>query len=379
MATGAMDGLLHKRVEMCYTVPMKRTVCLLTILLALLLPAGCHRTPGPAPADTASPGGDAVSLLPLPSETPLPLAPPTPTPDPLLAGDGVYTIGWLSDTQHYSRRYPAIFLEQTRFLAQNAERLNLVYVAHTGDLVHNRDEEAQWRAADEAMRALGAIPYGVLPGNHDVSDEDHSAYSHWFGAARMEGEPWYGGSYEDNCGHFDLIDAGNTKYLFVYLGYNMDESGIRFVNKTLAAHPDRVGVLLVHSYFDSDCTLTDQGQLLYDSVVLRNPNLYMVLCGHRYNSRCIPAAVDDDGDGAADRTVLQMICNYQAAGFVGGDGYLRLMQVDEAAGEIRFYNYSPLHDDFVYYDTEEHRSENHAFDPDGEQGVVPIPWMAAGS
>ena len=105
----------------------------------------------------------------------------------------------------------------------------------------------------------------------------------------------------------------------------------------------------------------------------------MVLCGHRYNSRCIPAAVDDDGDGAADRTVLQMICNYQAAGFVGGDGYLRLMQVDEAAGEIRFYNYSPLHDDFVYYDTEEHRSENHAFDPDGEQGVVPIPWMAAGS
>ncbi len=375
MATGADSDWLHKPGKIWYTNNMKRSICLLAILLALLLPTGCRRAPSPAPTDAVVSGSDAVSLWPVPEETLLPLAPPSPTPDPLLAGEGVYTIGWLSDTQHYSRRYPAIFLEQTRFLAENADRLNLAYIVHTGDLVHNRDEEAQWRAADEAMRVIDAIPYGVLPGNHDVSGEDDSAYSRWFGAARMEGKPWYGGSYRNNRGHFDLIDAGNTDYLFVYLGYNMDEDGIRFVNETLAAHPDRVGILCVHSYFDTDCTLTEQGRRLYDSVVLQNPNLYMVLCGHRYNSRCIPAAVDDDGDGTADRTVLQMICNYQAAGFVGGDGYLRLLQVDEAAGEIRFYNYSPLHDDFVYYDTEEHRAENYAFDPADEQGCVPIPWM----
>lgn len=380
MATGEQaTNWLHKPGRIWYNNNMKRSICLLAILFALLLPAGCRRAPAPAPTDAVPSGADAVSLWPVPEETLLPLAPPTPTPDPLLAGEGVYTIGWLSDTQHYSRRYPAIFLEQTRFLADNADRLNLAYIVHTGDLVHNRDEEAQWRAADEAMRVIDAIPYGVLPGNHDVSGEDDSAYSRWFGAARMEGKPWYGGSYRNNRGHFDLIDAGKTAYLFVYLGYNMDEEGIRFVNETLAAHPDRVGILCVHSYFDTDCTLTTQGRRLYDSVVLQNPNLYMVLCGHRYNCRCIPAAVDDDGDGVADRTVLQMICNYQAAGFVGGDGYLRLLQVDEAAGEIRLYNYSPLHDDFVYYDTEERRAEKYAFDPADEQGCVPIPWFRAAS
>lgn len=70
-----------------------------------------------------------------------------------------------------------------------------------------------------------------------------------------------------------------------------------------------------------------------------------------------------------------MICNYQAAGQTGGDGYLRLMQVDEAAGVIHILSYSPLRDDFVYYDTPEHREENHSFDPAGEQGDVPIPWL----
>ena len=174
MATGADSDWLHKPGKIWYTNNMKRSVCLLAILLALLLPTGCRRAPSPAPTDAVVSGSDAVSLWPVPEETLLPLAPPSPTPDPLLADEGVYTIGWLSDTQHYSRRYPAIFLEQTRFLAENADRLNLAYIVHTGDLVHNRDEEAQWRAADEAMRVIDAIPYGVLPGNHDVSGEDDS-------------------------------------------------------------------------------------------------------------------------------------------------------------------------------------------------------------
>ena len=133
-------------------------------------------------------------------------------------------------------------------------------------------------------------------------------------------------------GHYDLIDAGGTRFVFAYMGYHIDQAGMDWLNETFAAYPDRVGVLCVHSYFDSDCTLTDQGRLLYDGVVAKNPNLYLVLCGHRYNSACVPAAFDDDGDGTAERTVLQMICNYQAAGHNGGDAYLRLMQVDEAAG-----------------------------------------------
>lgn len=356
---------------------MKRKLAILLVLLLLpaLLAAGCTPADGTPDGDTAMP----VALLPANVATPPPPARPTATPDPLQPESGAYTIAWLSDTQHYSRKYPVIYREQTQFLKDNAARLNLVYIVHTGDLVHNREDANQWAVADEAMRTIDDIPYGVCAGNHDVgtkaTDCDYSYYSRYFGEARMAGKPWYGGSYEDNRGHFDLIEAGSTQYLFVYLGYHIDEAGMAWVNRTLAAYPDRVGILCVHSYFNHDCTLTDQGELLYDGVVAKNANLYMVLCGHRYNSNCVPASFDDDGDGRPERTVLQMICNYQAAGQTGGEGYLRLMQVDEAAGELRFLNYSPLRDDFVYYDTPEHRAENHSFDPAGEQGSAPIPWL----
>lgn len=362
---------------MWYTAGMKRKLSGLIALL-LLLAALCGVPLGCAPDD--GPTGDAsVELLPVQEQSPAPLPLPTATPDPLLAIGGAYTIGWLSDTQHYSRLYPVIFHEQTRFLKDNAERLNLVYIVHTGDLVHNRDTLSQWEVADEAMQTIDDIPYGVCAGNHDVGtqlkDCDYTIYSRYFGEARMAGKPWYGGSYQDNRGHFDLIDAGNTRYLFVYMGYHIDEDSIAWMNRVFADHRDRVGVLCVHSYFNHDCTLTDQGVLLYERVVAANPNLYMVLCGHRYNSNCIPATFDDNGDGVPERTVLQMICNYQAAGTTGGEGYLRLMQVDEAAGEIRFLNYSPLRDDFVYYDTPEHQAESYSFDPAGEQGSAPIPWL----
>ena len=104
----------------------------------------------------------------------------------------------------------------------------------------------------------------------------------------MAGRPWYGGSYADNRGHFDLIDAGGTRYVFVYLGYHVDKAGMAFVNETLAAYPDRVGVLCVHSYFDHDCTLTDQGELLYDAVVAKNPNLTSCSAATATTARACP-------------------------------------------------------------------------------------------
>jgi len=358
---------------MLYYNNMKRLLPIMLILIPLL--TAC-RTEMPPAADSTAPVTEiAVSAI----ATPAPQTMPAPTPDPLDAADGTYTIAWLSDTQHYSRKYPLIYEEQTRFLAEQAERLNLVYTVHTGDLVHNREDEKQWAIADGAMASIDHLPYGVCAGNHDVGsdadDVDYSNYGTYFGEARFADKPWYGGSYQNNRGHYDLIDAGNTAYLFVYLGYHIDRDAIDWANGIFRAHPNRMGVLCVHSYFDTDLKLTDQGKLLHDGIVAKNENVYLVLCGHRYNSSCVPTDFDDDGDGILDRTVLQMICNYQAAGSRGGDGYLRLIRVDEAAGMLHFYNYSPLLSDYVYFDTAAHQAENYAFDPDGETGSFAIPWQ----
>ena len=360
---------------------MKRTVFFLSMIL--LVCCGCRQS------ETPEVTPDLVDILLAPTAptvepvpTPTPTA--TPIPDALTVQNGQYTIAWISDTQYYSRSNNGVFECMTAFLRDNAVRMDLRYIVHTGDFVHNRDLESEWEVANRAMDSIAHIPHGVLAGNHDVGSEadecDYSYYTKHFGEARYADAPWYGGSHEDNRGHYDLIEAGSTEFLFVYLGYHITEEGIAWARDVFAAYPDRVGILAAHDYFYHDCTLTEQGQLLYDGLVADCPNLYLVLCGHRYNSNCIPAEFDDDGDGTADRTVLQMIANYQAIGAAdapvrtGGDGYLRLLQIDEAAGLIRYYSYSPYLDDYTYFDEPAHQLENYAFDPAGEEGVLPIPW-----
>ena len=65
------------------------------------------------------------------------------------------------------------------------------------------------------------LPYGVLAGNHDVGhlSGDYSNFSKYFGEWRYSGNPWYGGSYKDNRGHYDLITVGGIDFIMVYMGW----------------------------------------------------------------------------------------------------------------------------------------------------------------
>jgi hypothetical protein len=101
-----------------------------------------------------------------------------------------FTIVALPDTQYYSKDYPQIFAAQTQWIVDNKDALNIVYVAHEGDLVDDADDELQWIIASDAMSLLedpwttglpDGIPYGVVPGNHDES----TLYNQYFGVARF--------------------------------------------------------------------------------------------------------------------------------------------------------------------------------------------------
>ena len=296
----------------------------------------------------------------------------------LTVADGVYTIAWISDTQHYSESYPDNYLAMTEFLANARARLQLQYIVHTGDLVHNRKREKEWRTADEAQRVIDNIPNGVCAGNHDCANGVPSAYyQQYFGQARYADKPWYGGAYQNNRGHYDLIDAGGTRYIFVYMSYNPDETAIKWLNATFKQYRDRVGVLCTHSYFKTNMKRSNDGETLYNEVVKTNPNLYMVLCGHRYNQGYEKRALDDDGDGTPDRVVYEMINNYQAVGDEGGDGYMRLLQMDEGAGVMRIYTYSPVKKDFNYFDTPASQHEKYKASPEDEEYTLPLPWLGA--
>ncbi len=292
--------------------------------------------------------------------------------DALHAGNGVYTVAWLSDTQHYSEEWPDTYYAMTAFLARERARLNLSYIVHTGDLVHNRNSERQWAVADKAQAAIDNIPNGVCAGNHDAKFDEgvYKNYTKYFGKKRYEDKPWYGASYQDNRGHYDLVDIGKYSFVFVYMSYAPDSSCYKWARSVFKEHGDRIGVLCTHSYFKTNLKRSEDGERFYKEVVEKCPNVYMVLCGHRYNQACEVVKIKDK---AGERSVYQMMNNYQAAE-EGGSGYIRFLQIDENKHTLRVYSYSPVKDDYIYYDTPESQAEKYPGDPAKEEYILSLPW-----
>lgn len=266
-----------------------------------------------------------------------------------------YSFVWMSDTQYYSESYPYIFERQTQWIAEKQEEMKLKYVFHTGDLVDEYDKEYQWNHADEYMGTLddAGIPYGVLAGNHDVGQKtnDYSEYYKYFGADRFKDKSYYGGSYKNNRGHYDLISVDGNDYIMVYLGWGVKEEGIAWMNDVLAAYPNRKAILNFHEYLLASGTRHPLGEELYNKIVVPNENVIAVLSGHYHESQLLIDEIDDNGDGKPDRTVYQMLADYQA-GPEGGQGYLRLFHLDTTNNKMMVNTYSPYLDDYNYYNTD---------------------------
>ena len=352
--------------------------------------AAIRDTPAPSspnensfvPAVTETPE-EEPSVEPDATATAEPSAEPSSTPAPTeryAAGEGIETVAWMSDTQHYAnyvaKKLPNIYPVMTGFLRDKAEEMHLVYVVHTGDLVHENKSLDNWKVAREAMDMLNGIPTGVLAGNHDMNPAKggYTNYKKFFGKKQYDGQACYGESFEDNRGHYDLITICGREYIFVYMSHDPDDKAIQFMVDSFQKYPDRVGILCLHEFMTTEGTISKTGNMLRDKVVAKCSNVYMVLCGHRYGFYTLEDAFDDDGDGVKERTVYEMMMNYQAAGKVGGGGYLRLMQFDEENHEIRCINYSPYYDDYDWLDDPTHREKHYEMDEKSESFILKMPW-----
>ncbi|WP_141430613.1 metallophosphoesterase [Bacillus sp. 03113] len=271
---------------------------------------------------------------------------------PASANDYAYTFVWMSDTQYYSKSYPYIYDAQTKWIAQNKDVLKIKYVFHTGDLVEESFIEDQWKNADQFMKTLenANVPYGVLAGNHDVDHKtsDYTQFYKYFGADRFSGKSYYGETYKNNRGHYDLISAHGNDYLMMYLGWGVDAEGIAWMNRVLAEHPDKKAILCFHEYLMASGTRHPNGEMIYKEVVLKNPNVIAVLSGHYHESQTIIDEIDDNLDGIPDRKVYQLLADYQA-GPEGGQGYMRLLHIDQDNNRIIVNTYSPYLNDYNYF------------------------------
>ncbi|WP_158560834.1 lamin tail domain-containing protein [Paenibacillus contaminans] len=268
-----------------------------------------------------------------------------------------YTFVWMSDTQYYSESYPHIYRKEVEWIKDNKDNMNIKYVFHTGDIVDKSYQEFQWINADTQMKVLDEanIPYGVLAGNHDVNhkDEDYTKYSQYFGEERFKDKPYYGDSYKNNRGHYDLISTGGNDYIMLYMGWGITDEDLAWMDKVLKDYPDRKAFLNFHEYLLVSGNRSPIANSIYEKVVLPNPNVIAVLSGHYHDSEMMADEIDDNGDGKTDRTVYQMLADYQG-GPEGGQGYMRLLHFDVKNNKIIVNTYSPYMNDYNFYDTDQY-------------------------
>jgi hypothetical protein len=265
-----------------------------------------------------------------------------------------YTFVWMSDTQYYSESYPHIFKRMTEWIAEKQQELNIKYVFHTGDLVDVAEDEVQWNHANDAMSILDKqnIPYGVLAGNHDVGHKtgDYNQYSKYFGEERFKGKDYYGESYKNNRGHYDLISVNGNDFIMIYMGWGVSDEDIAWMNQVLAKYPDRMAILNFHEYLLVSGNRSPIGNKIYEEVVIPNKNVIAVLSGHYHDSETLVDEVDDNKDGTTDRKVYQMLADYQG-GPEGGQGFMRLLHVNPVENKIYVKTYSPYLNRYNYYDS----------------------------
>ena len=265
--------------------------------------------------------------------------------------DRTYTFVWMTDTQFYCESAPDIYETMTRWISENSRKRNIKFVFHTGDVVNQTGEDLQWQRADEAMAYLdGTVPYSILAGNHDLtnSGNPYENFLSYFGKKRRDKQNttgntiWY---YHDGEASAQIIDTGKQDYLVLALGVWPDTEMIGWADTVLKEHTEMPAILTTHDYMDVDGTRSETGDKLFEEIVRKNPNVHLVLCGHNHDAVRLQDELDDNNDGRADRVVDQLMADYQATAN-GGNGFMRLLTIDEKDKKLTVTTYSPFLDQY---------------------------------
>mgnify|MGYP006432448257 CR=1 FL=1 len=287
-----------------------------------------------------------------------------------------FTIAVLPDTQFYCdtrlklskqwghgdlRHY---FSKQTQWALDHQEELNIVFLLHEGDIVQTDDCE-EWDIAKKAMSILDdAIPYCMCLGDHDMGFKRTTAnkyggekavnrkteFNNYFPLEKYSKRNEFGGAFESDChdNSWYHFKAANMMFLIISLEFHPRNEVLNWANNIVTNHPLHRIIILTHSYLESNQTRTTQevklngnhGEMMWQKLVKKHPNIFMVLCGHH----CGEATLTSIGDHG--NQVFQILSDYQHLND-GGESWLRYMVFQPNMNTINVHTYNPALDSYM--------------------------------
>jgi hypothetical protein len=299
-------------------------------------------------------------------------------------GDQQRAVDDLFDSQ-IATRYER-FTSQTEWLASHAATVNLRMVTQVGDIVEDASRVAEWDRALAAMQTLDTaanadggvgIPWNVAYGNHEViggsrnpttnpsSSLASGGYRFYFGSAsgthRYANQPAFQGVSSNDLNAFHIIhasdDPGSRPYLMLNLELDVPGgkagtvfNAIQWAQNVIDVYPGMATIVTTHVFEGSEFGPPNDPYMfgfghndqieVFDKLIKDNSQIFMVLSGHT-SEDTHQVRLNTFGE-----PVFQMVTDYNKWLGTAGDGFFRLLEIDEEAGQVRVETYSALLDQF---------------------------------
>jgi len=298
-------------------------------------------------------------------------------------GDQQWPVGGVDYLQYYTS-----FTAQTDWLAANAQANNIRFVTQVGDIVEHGSNLDEWDRAEAAMATLDAatnadggtgIPWSVAFGNHEMDSTESGTdpagakanrYREYFGsdggttAHRYTGQVGFGGVSSNDLNTYHFIKSSDAPSARTYLLLNMEFDipghppdatpdpgdipafdAIAWAQGIIDMCPGMPTMITTHVFEGTAFGPPNNpyvagpgrnSQLeIFDKLIDDNPQIFLVNSGHTSQD------THQVKTNAAGFPVLQMSTDYNKVLPNYGDGFMRLIEIDENSGEIRVKTYTP--------------------------------------
>jgi len=297
-----------------------------------------------------------------------------------LTNDDFFSIILLPDTQHYSSSYPEIFYKQMNWIVESKNLLNIQYVVHLGDITNNNKEYA-WEVADKSFKILenAGIPYSIVYGDNDMKNPSKNYYdgirhtkllNRYFPVSRFDkpGSWWTGGFFEqgkiDN--YYCLFSYKEYNFLIMNLEIAARSAVLNWADNIIAQNSSRKVIIVTHDYLDRNGNRLDDlksfamdgrdenGKLkgnnadaVFKKLVKKNPNVILVLCGHKEGEFQKEVKIKLSKDSDQTRKVFEILSDFQDERLKGtdeksGKGLLRVLKFYPGKNEFAISTVSAL-------------------------------------
>lgn len=222
-------------------------------------------------------------------------------------------------------------------------------------------------AAAMAMDIIdGALPFSIVPGNHDYDalwtspqdpprpEDNYLGTRHVGGLSGylsvfsdqshlFKGKPWYVASNDNGADSAQVFTAGQCKFLHIGLQFQAPDASLEWASRIIAQNPGLPTIITTHHFLGRNGKrfeyaspiaardpIDNDAEMIWNDFISQHDQIFMVLSGH------VSGQGYSSATNRAGNPVHQIMSDYQSRGQsaidagVGyralGDGWMRLMK-----------------------------------------------------